>query len=223
MSKFEKRMLSHELRKKGLSINVIANKLNVSKNSVSLWCRDIPLTKEQRKNLEENTRLAGNVGRMIGAEVNRQKRLANLKKYNERGKDEIGRLSKRDLTLLAAALFWAEGAKTGSRFVFVNSDPGMILLMKRYLIEVEKVESSRIFVTVQINRIHEQRIEIVNKFWMDLLQLPKNQFGKVYYIGVVPKKKYENHEEYYGILRITVRNGASLQYKLLGYINALKF
>jgi hypothetical protein len=154
--------------------------------------------------------------------MNRQKRIDSLESYKLDGVKEINTLSKRDLTLLAIALFWAEGAKSGSRFIFINSDPDMILLMVRYLTEVLKVDPLRISATVQINRVHEYRIDSVYQFWSSLLKLPRERLGKPYYIEIKPKKVYENQSTYNGILRLRVSNGASLQYKLLGYISALR-
>ncbi|MCA9363452.1 hypothetical protein KC851_03975 [Candidatus Kaiserbacteria bacterium] len=222
MAKYEKRLEAHKLRKSGLSIIAIAKELNVAKSSVSLWCRDLELTKKQRERLRQNSIQAGHRGRMIGALKNKQKRIDEQEHYRRLGKKEIGELSNRDLTIIAASLFWAEGAKTGSRFTFINSDPDMILCMYRFVTEVLKIEKSRILVTIQINKIHESRIHKVLGFWSSLLGLPRSQFGKPYYVNVPPKKKYNNHETYYGIARLRVNNGASLQYKLLGYISALK-
>ncbi len=47
-----------ELRKEGRSVRSIAKILKVSKSSVSIWVRDIVITIEQRKVLDENSRLA---------------------------------------------------------------------------------------------------------------------------------------------------------------------
>jgi transposase-like protein len=222
MAKFEERARAHSLRKQGRSISDIAEQLGVSKSSVSVWCRDVELTLTQKEHLHRRSVLAGNKGRIIGAEMNKQKRLNAVKLTEMQGIMEVGKLSDRDLMIAASALFWAEGAKSGSRFVFINSDPDMVLLMMRYLTEVLKIDRSRISATVQINRVHEKRIKSVYRFWSDLLDLPKESFGRPYYINVKPKKIYKNHESYYGILRLRVSNGTSLQYKLLGYISALK-
>lgn len=222
MAKFEERQKAHRLRKKGNSIKAIAAKLGVSKSTVSLWCRDIVLTTKQIEQLKANAISAGHRGRMIGTQRNQQKRLDEIQNYELSGKKEIGKMTKRDLIILASALFWAEGAKTGSRFMFINSDPNMILCIYRYLMTVEKISPDRLFLTVQINRIHEPRIQKVIKFWSELLDLPRQQIGKPYYIDVVPRKQYQNYESYYGIARLAVRGGSSLQYKLLGYINAFR-
>lgn len=222
MAKFEEKEKAQALRRRGVSIGSIAQQLSVSKGSVSLWCRDIELTTAQQKRLHKNSVEAGNKGRMVGAEMNKQKRLSSIKSHETQGRIEIGKLSDRDLTIAATSLFWAEGAKTGSRFIFINSDPDMIMLVARYLTKVLKIDHSRISATIQINRVHEKRIEAVYNFWSELLELPKERLGNPYYINVAPKKKYANHDSYNGILRLRVSNGASLQYKLLGYISALR-
>lgn len=222
MAMFDKKLLAHQLRRRGKSIIEVANELGVAKSTASLWCREIKLTKKQSEQLLANRIAAGHRGRIIGANTNKQKRIDAIKLGKDSGKREIGSISKRDLLILATALFWAEGAKTGSRFMFINSDPDMILCVCRYLVEVENIEPNRFFLTIQINRIHEPRINKIYNFWSNYLNLPLSQFGSPYYINVVPKKIYANNDSYYGIARLRVNGGASLQYKLLGYIDALK-
>ncbi|MEX2341255.1 MAG: hypothetical protein WD605_02975 [Candidatus Paceibacterota bacterium] len=219
---FDKKILAHKLRRRGKSIIEIANNLKVSKSTASLWCREIKLTDKQLERLNASKIAGGHKGRMIGAGVNKQRRLDAIQLGVTEGEKQVGKLFDRDLTMLAVALFWAEGAKTGSRFMFINSDPEMILCMYRYLREVEGIDNERFHVTIQINRVHEERIQKILKFWSKLLSLPLHQFSKPYYVNVIPKKIYENHDTYYGIARLGVRGGSSLQYKLLGYIDALK-
>lgn len=126
-----------------------------------------------------------------------------------------------DLLMLGIALYWAEGSKSTNRCIFVNSDPEMILLMKRFFIEILEINPEDITITIQINAIHRPRTEKVLRFWLALLQLPREQFTKVYYIKTLPKKRYENHDSYYGIARIIVRKSSGVQYKMLGYTKSL--
>ena len=200
----------------------IVRKLDISKSTASQWCRDLTLTKKQTEQLRNNSNKAGHKGRILGALANKQKKIDMVRLYKESGVAEIGKVSGRDLLIAAAALFWAEGSKTGSRFMFVNSDPQMILCVCIYLTKVAEVDASRLRITVQINKIHKPRIEKVLQFWSDFLHIPLGQFGNPYYIDMAPKKVYENYNSYYGIARLRVLGGSRLQYKLLGYIDALK-
>ena len=54
MAKSKEKLHARQLRKKGLSIKNIAQKLSVSPGSVSIWCSDIVLTKDQIKKAEKN-------------------------------------------------------------------------------------------------------------------------------------------------------------------------
>jgi hypothetical protein len=98
----------------------------------------------------------------------------------------------------------------------------MIFLMKRFFTDILKVNKNDIRVTVQINHIHKVRITKVLRFWRTLLQLPREQFTEVYYVLAEPKKRYENHNSYYGIVRLAVRKGSHVQYKMLGYIESIR-
>ena len=60
------------------------------------------------------------------------------------------------------------------------------------------------------------------KFWSRYLNVPLNHFSKPYYVNVIPKKTYENYHNYYGILRLEVLKGSSLQYKMLGFIEIFR-
>lgn len=222
MAKVIERLRAEELRRKGLSINQIAGMLEVSKSIVSIWCRDILLTDKQREKLTQNSIKGGHKGRMLGSLVNKQKRLDLIDRYRAEGKKEISKLSRRDLLIAGTCLYWAEGSKTGGRFIFVNSDSDMILLIYRFITEILKVPQEDIRVTIQINRIHEKRINEVKRFWSKLLKLPLAQFNKPYYVNVVPKKIYSNYNEYYGLVRLKILKSSHLQYKVLGLINALK-
>lgn len=222
MAKFEKRQVARNLRKRGHSIGAIAAVLGVSKSSVSLWCTDLKLTKRQREVLRANAIKAGHKGRVIGAEMNRKKKLDRIAFFKESGKKGIGVISQRDLLMVAIALYWAEGAKTESRFMFINSDPKMVKMMTQFLKEVLGVPKDQLRATIQINETHRPRIKKILSFWSSLLHLPRDQFGKPYFIKTVSKKVYDNHDSYYGILRLSVAKGSAVQYRMLGLINALK-
>lgn len=75
MSKGKEKLQALQFRRKGESITDIANKLNVSKGVVSLWCQEIVLTTSQKKKLKKKQNEAGHSGRMLGAHMNMQKRL----------------------------------------------------------------------------------------------------------------------------------------------------
>ena len=217
-------MVALALRRKGMSIGSIAQKLEISKSSASIWCRDIVLSDRQTKILIANKVAAGFQGRQKGADMNRNRKLNAVDFYIEKSRHQISDLSIRDLLIAGSTLYWAEGSKSESTsgFLFVNSDPEMIIFMKTFLIKIMNVESKDIICTVQVNKIHQPRISKILKFWSSLLELPPTQFNKPFYIKTEQKKVYENYDSYYGILRMKVRKSSNLKYHVLGLIQALK-
>ncbi|MEK7566453.1 MAG: hypothetical protein AAB494_02145 [Patescibacteria group bacterium] len=221
MAKFEKRLEARKLRRKGRSIKSIAKRLDVSKGSVSVWCRDLKLTERQRNILMKKAIAAGHKGRMIGAEMNRQKRLESISYFKEKSLKDIGKLSKRELLVSGIALYWGEGSK-GGKLSFANSDPALILFMIKWFKEIMGVKDEEFMPRIYINEIHKPREMKVLKFWAALLNLPASQFRKTIFIKTKQKKVYENYENYYGVLAFRVRNSAKLGYYILGLIDALK-
>ncbi len=224
MSKYDKRLIAHEMRRKGISISVIAKEPGVSKSTASKWCLDIPLTEEQKKNLLQNSSIGAKRGQQLGAETNKKKRSDAIKEADAWGMDTVSKISSREALLIATDLYWSEGAKSDStsRFVFANSDPEMILLMKNILIRVMGIQKNDIVCTIQINRIHEPRIETVLNFWKKLLKLEDSQLRKPYYVNTKLSKIYENHDNYYGVCRLIVRKSKPLKYKILGLIKGVR-
>lgn len=224
MSKYNERLIARAMRKEGVSIVVIARKLSVSKSSVSAWCQDIILTKEQNEKLEKNKIEGMTKGQRMGAEANRNVRLNAVREAELYGQRIIKKISDRELLLVATALYWSEGSKSTrtSGFVFVNSDPEMIRVMRLFLVDVLKIPKEDLVCSIQINRIHEDRIEKVLNFWKKLLQLPRDQFRKPYYINTKATKVYDNYDDYYGVCRLVVRRGMNLKYRMIGLIKAMK-
>ena len=224
MAKYNRRIKARLMRRKGISIIVIARDLNVSKSSVSGWCSDIILTEEQFERLRKNSGISWKTGQRMGAEANKKKRTDAIEEADRWAKKLIKKISKRELLLIGVALYWSEGSKSDStsRFMFANSDPNMILLMKNILIKVMEVASDDIVCGIQINRIHEKRIKKVLIFWKKLLELQDSQIRKPYFVNTKVSKIYENYENYFGVCRLFVRRSKYLKYKMLGLIKALK-
>ena len=85
MAKSKEKALAKILRKEGLSIRSIAEKLHVSKSSASRWCRDLELTQAQKDKLMREAIKAGNKGRMIGALMNKRRKEEKVSYYKTEG------------------------------------------------------------------------------------------------------------------------------------------
>ena len=223
MAKSYERLLARELRIQGKSIRDIAKRVSAAQSTVSLWCRDIVLTKEQLDALVTLDRLGGARGRVVAAELAKKRKNERVTFNKKAGLERIGKISKRELFLIGIALYWAEGSKSlrSERFVFVNSDPGMVLVMIRWLQECMDVSIEDIVCRVGINEAHRTRIADVEQHWSDITGIPLSQFKKPSFKKVVNKKVYDNFYEHYGTLDLLVKRCTKLFYETLGSIDGL--
>ena len=222
MAKSAQRLEARRLRKNGLSVNVIAKKIGVSKGSVCLWCGDINLTEKQKETLIKHSKDGGEKGRLLGAKHNKEERINRQKAFENKGILEVGSLSKRELFLVGVALYWSEGSKKNRRVVFANSDPAMVCLFIRWLRRYLCVDMADIYCTVSINQDHQARIQTVENYWSRITGIPLFSFTKPSYKQVKNKKVYENFNEHFGTLFLKLRKSTNSCYRILGYIEGLK-
>jgi predicted transcriptional regulator len=173
--KLEKKKMAKELRRRGLSLNEIRRRLKVAKSSVSVWVRNIELTREQKKKLSEKG---------IKKEVIERRRKTRLKKEEtkrqvviDRARNEINRLSVKELKLIGTALYLAEGSKTQRGTAqFSNSDPRLIQLMMRFFKKVCKVPGTRFRGHINIHpHLDDKKAK---RYWHQISGIPLNQFYK---------------------------------------------
>lgn len=224
MSKSNLKIQAQKLRLNGSPIGEIAKTLKVSKSSASLWCKEVEISDDVKNRMRINYLNKTQKGRLIGAQLNKDKKIKSIHEANLKGISMINKLSKRDILLISSALYWSEGSKSesSSGFRFINSDPDMILFIKKFLTDNLNIKNRDIVCSIQINEIHKPRIETVLNFWKNLLDLDSEQMRKPYYIKAKPQKTYSNHDNYYGICKLLVKKSTDLKYLMIGLIKAIK-
>lgn len=222
MARFKEKIRAIGLRKKGESIGDIARKVNVSKSIVSLWCRDIALSKQQIDNLYSKMREGSFRGRMKFLEKIRKARKEETLLLKNEGIREIGKINKRDILVAGTALYWAEGTKSLNKeqLSISNSDPRMVTWILKWFKEIFDVTQDRFTIQIRINKIHRKRIREVENYWSKLTNIPLSQFTKTILIKVNARKVYSDNN-HYGTVRITVRRGTPLRRKIIGLIEGL--
>lgn len=206
------------LRNRGASLNDIVKQLKAPKSTIRYWCRDIVLSDAQLKRLFKKQRLGG----MKAAEKLRKKRIFLTQQLLRDGIKEAGKITKRDLFIAGIALYWAEGYRKGDgEFGFTNSDPKMIKFIIKWLQQVFKTQKKKIHLRVYVNIDHKNRISDIQDFWSKTVKIPLQQFSKPTFIKIKNKKRHLNSSEYFGVIRVKVRNSVNLKRKLLGFIEGL--
>jgi len=208
---------AHKLRKKGHSVRSIQKKLGVSKSSISLWTRDILLTAEQIKILENNRKKAGLKGSLIAATNKIKKRINETKKIVGKAKKEIGKLNKKDKFLIGIALYFAEGNKSGHNVAFTNSDSESMKFMINWFRNycAVKEEKVRCYIYLHDN-LNEKK---VRKYWSQTLKISLTQFRKTYIVKN-NKKRFRKTKHINGICRISISD-VNLLRRILGWISGV--
>ncbi len=222
MAKIKEREKAVQLREIGTSISDIADKLNVSKSTVSMWCKDIVLTPQAIDNISKRSESKSTQALLKYTESLRLTRQRNVKISKQVGVDKLGPLTSRDIYCIGLGLYWGEGYKRGSQeFGFTNSDPAMVTFYITWLETQFAVRKEDLILRVSINELHKHRILIVEKFWSDLSGVPLKNFTKPSLIKTQSKKLYSNQNMHYGTLRIKVRRGTSMRREVLGALEAI--
>ena len=201
--KTEKRKEARKLRKeKGLSIGKIAEELEVSKSSVSLWVRDIELTREQEMNLKPCNRPDA---------IRKQSEFYSKKRleYQKRGRVRV--LEEDALYISGCMLYWGEGSKNKNTIYFTNSDPNMMVFFMKFLRKKFDVQDEKI--SISINCFDDiLGLSKIQKFWLEKLDLPKKCMKKcqVNHHSNYSKKKRKNKLKY-GTCRIQVASVEIIQ------------
>ena len=120
-----------ELRKQGRSYREILVEIPVAKSTLSLWLHSVGLSREQKQRLTEKKLVAIHKG----SQARKRNRIWEQEQIMDVARLEVGTLSWRELWLIGATLYWAEGAKekeyrVGNRVQFTNMDPQMIKLFR---------------------------------------------------------------------------------------------
>lgn len=222
MAKIKEKEQALILRRKGMSMGEIAQKLSVSKSTVSGWCRDISLSGEAISKIAKKGKEKSIEGLMRYSESVRQKRIENTQVSMSDGAKRLGKLSDRDIYCIGLGLYWGEGYKTGNQeFGFTNSDPQMITFYLRWLQIVFSVKKEDLILRVSINQLHKDRISEVESFWSKHTFVPLCQFTKPSFVKTVSKKVYKNKSTHMGTLRIKVRRGTVMRREVLGAIKTI--
>jgi transcriptional regulator with XRE-family HTH domain len=222
VSKLNLKEQSRSLRKQGFSLNEIVKKLDVSKSTLSLWCRDIVLNKSQVVSLEKRAQIKNYAGALKGAYANHLKSQFIINKEKEKAQEFIKKISNREICLIGTALYWAEGNKTGKTFGVVNSDPAVILICMKWLsIEFNmKIESylPRLF----INEDHKNRELEIKKYWSNTTKIPISQFRNTVFVKSKHKKIFPSPLSYIGVMHLRVKKSSQILYRTLAQVQIIK-
>ena len=208
-AKDDLRAQAEAMRREGRSYREIREVVGVSKGTLSLWLRDVPLTEEQQQELARRTPAAATRRAQAiraGAVLRRAQIVADAR-------GQITRLGESELFVAGVVAYWAEGAKnkpwrTGERVAFLNSDPAMITLFLRWLALVG-VDEDRLQFRIQIHESAD--VPGALRFWAQVVEAAPEMFDRTTLKRHNPVTVRKNvGDDYHGCLCVTVRRSADL-------------
>ena len=207
------------MRESGISLDGISKKLNITKSTLSFWCKNIILTESAIRKIKTKGKLKSIRGLLRYLESKRKERMERNILQRKEGATSLGVLSDRDILMVGLGLYWGEGYKyENGELGFTNSNPYMIRFYFKWL-ELWNVEKDLLIFRLTLNEFFRKEENNIKLFWINFLNIKKEQFSKTTFIQTNLKKaSFKNREKYKGILRVKVRKGTVLRNKILGAI-----
>ena len=207
---------ARRLRSEGRSLREIGDALGVSAKTAYYWTWDLPVP--------PRARAGGDPAHM---DMMRRRywdrvlaeRDAERQAIQEQHAARVGSLTPRELELAAVVAYWCEGSKSKpyrrrETVVFINSDPGLILLFLAWLDQVGFPHEHRCF-SLSINESAD--VEAATQYWADLVGLAPEGFRRANLKRHNPKTVRKNVEQdYVGCLVVRLVQCRALYQRIEG-------
>lgn len=178
--KLREREQARDLRAEGLSMPEIAERIGVSKSSVSLWTRDVPF--EPRPRARARRREPNALMRRKQAEIDR---------LMAEGHERVGQLSEREFLTAGIALYAGEGAKGDGAVIFANSDARLIVFFCAWLRRFFTIDETRLRMRLYLHEGLD--LAAATHHWSRLTGIPASQFTKPYRATPDPSIRKTKH------------------------------
>jgi transcriptional regulator with XRE-family HTH domain len=211
VTKAIERGVARQLRAEhGWPIKQIAELLDVSQATVSVWVRDVEITDEQH---ERNLARAGIVRGNNWREINRARRAS----YQQEGRKHARQMD--PLHLAGCMLYWAEGSKSRNSLVLANSDLKMIKFFLRFLRESFTVADDDISIRLNVYLGNGVTLREIEDHWIGNLGLPRSCLRK-HSVNHFPTSSSGRKTDYlpYGVCTIRVLRSTRLLQHIYGAI-----
>jgi len=204
------------LREKGYSYGMIVEKLGISKSTLSCWFKDLPFT--PNKDAIERIKQ----GPFKSGQLRHNQRVRNTIQIKEAAKNELGKISKRDLWMLGIGLYIGEGDKAYEMVRIINSDPKVIKLSIKWFKDICELQNKNVVITLHL--YPDNNIARCIKYWSKTTSIPTTQFRKSQVDIRSNKVSKKSKMLPYGTAQISILSngnpdfGVNLHRKIMGWI-----
>lgn len=225
IQKYQEKEKAINLRKRGFSYNEILREVPVAKSTLSLWLRDVGLSKRQKQKLTERKIAA----QKRGALARKKHRIELTQKIKHEAQKDVGKISGRELWLIGTMLYWAEGSKekdnsdgyTAAMVELINMDPAILNIFQRWLFNYCGIKKEDLVYSIRIHS-RSPNVDKAEEYWRQVLNIDKKQDMRIYYKKHNPKTVRKNiNRNYYGACAIRVRRSTNLNRKIAGWFEGV--
>ena len=186
------------MRRAGWSYRDIIRSLSVSKSTLSLWLRDIPYQPNKTVLKRVNDAL------MKTVMARHQVKLNSLSEAKTWAAQQFANFTQRDLMMVGLGLYIGEGSKRDEVIHLMNSDPAVLNLAVRWIVDILGVPLQNLRVVVHIYPDNSE--QEAKKFWSKSTGIPLHQFGKTQVDRRTNKSLAKHGILPYGTAHIKVRS-----------------
>lgn len=204
------------LRKEGYSLNEIRERVSASKSSISLWVRNVYLSKDAQSRIEKrmtNGQIASRLSKRYQTSL-REQQAVKIAQKTIKGL-HFGKEYKKILTAL---VYYCEGTKDVRRgLMFTNSDPGLVASFMSLLRQSFSLDERKFRACVHLHSYHIKNKQL--KFWSKTSNIPVQQFIKPYQKKNSGLYKKDGYQGCISIRYGDVRIARELKALAIGFMN----
>lgn len=226
-----KKNIAIEMRRKGMSYSEIENQIHVPKSTLSFWLKNLKLTPEQTKKLDQNKI----EGLKRGSVKKIRKTLQMIADIKKSSASDIKGITKKELWLMGIILYWRERLLSGNEndlrkgVKFTSSDPYLIKFFLKWLKEIGGIKNDEIQFDIFVGKDKKSAIHEIIEFWSEVVGVPEQYIFRIYFLKNKPKNKLKNKKKErkiinktnFGLLRIRVKASSMLARQIAGWVRGI--
>ena len=198
------RWRAESLRQRGWSYNIIAARLGVSKSTLSQWLRTVP--DEPNETVIRRIRR----GPPVAAATKQRKRLEQITTLQREAREELQRVSQRDLLMLGLGLYMGEGSRLYENIRFINSDERFVRIAVWWFRKVWGVPDRNF--SIRIHLYPDTSHQAAIAYWSRITGVPQRQFEGVSVDRRTGKSALKQRRLPYGTAHVKVRSRGDAQF-----------
>lgn len=201
-----------ELRKSGVSMTKIEKDMGIPRSTLSYWFKDIKLTPEKQKTLEENKKRALEKARVKAVIWHNKEKEKRLKIATTEAEEVISGIRDNDLNTLEVALaflYLGEGAKS-NHFSIANSNPDILNFFLKSIDKLYGIKKDKLRYELHLRA--DQKENEVKNYWSNKLQIP---ILNIKYCVFDPRTRGRKTRKDYNGVCIVYAGGIAYSRKLL--------